>query len=106
MKDPLLVDNILSKEDYDRLLLALDNPKSFGFDPGFSRYCVGDGGLPILTELANKLVPVARQVFDSEGLLPTYALFAHYEGQILLQVYTSTKTIMPAHTLLICVFIR
>ena len=81
MKDPLLVNSILSKEDYDRLLLAVDNPKSFQYDPGFSRYCIGDGGLPIIKELATKLVPLAREVFDSEGLLPTYALFAHYEGQ-------------------------
>jgi hypothetical protein len=81
MKEPQLVDKILSKEDYDRLKDALVNPKSFGFDPGFSRYCIGDGGLPILKELADKLVPIAREAFDSERLLPTYTLFAHYEGQ-------------------------
>jgi hypothetical protein len=81
MKEPQIVDNILSKEDYERLKAALANPKSFGFDPGFSRYCIGDGGLPILKELADKLVPLAREAFDSERLLPTYTLFAHYEGQ-------------------------
>jgi len=81
MKEPVLVNSLLSPEDYERLLGSLDNPKSFGFDPGFSRYCIGDGGLPILGELADKLVETARQVFNSETLLPTYTLFAHYEGQ-------------------------
>ena len=81
MKEPQLVNSLLNPEDYKRLLESLDNPKSFGFDPGFSRYCIGDGGLPILAELADKLTETARQVFNSETLLPTYTLFAHYEGQ-------------------------
>lgn len=80
MKEPLLINSLLNAEDYTRLLESLDNPKSFGFDPGFSRYCIGDGGLPILAELANKLTETAREVFNSEALMPTYTLFAHYEG--------------------------
>jgi hypothetical protein len=81
MKDPLLINNLLSDEDYSRLLLSLDNPKSFSFDRGFSRYCMGDNGLPILGELANKVTDIARKAFNSETLMPTYTLFAHYEGQ-------------------------
>jgi hypothetical protein len=81
MKDPQLVNDVLTKEDYDRLLLAVANPKSFEYFAGFSRYCVADNGLPILKELADKLVPKAREAFDSKELLPTYILFAHYEGQ-------------------------
>jgi len=81
MKDTLIVNNILSEEDYQRLLLSVANPKSFEFSGGFSRYCVADNSLPLLKELADKLIPVAREAFNSEGLLPTYALFAHYEGQ-------------------------
>ena len=81
MKDPVILDSILNSNDYDKLLKFLDNPKGFGFDPGFSRYCIGDGGLPILGELANTLTSVARKVFNSDNLLPTYTLFAHYEGQ-------------------------
>jgi hypothetical protein len=81
MKEPVLVDDLLNSDDYSRLLKSLDNPKSFGFDPGFGRYCIGDGGLPILAELADKVTNTARQAFNSETLLPTYTLFAHYEGQ-------------------------
>jgi hypothetical protein len=81
MKDPLIVNDLLSPEDYARLLTHLDKPKNFGFDPGFSRYSIGDGELPILAELAEKLIGTARETFDSKTLLPTYTLFAHYEGQ-------------------------
>lgn len=81
MKDPLVVNHLLSAKDYARLLTYLDKPKNFGFDPGFSRYTVGDVGLPVLSELADKLTETAREVFDSKTLLPTYTLFAHYEGQ-------------------------
>jgi hypothetical protein len=81
MKNPQLVNSLLSIEDYDRLIESLKNPKSFGFDPGFSRYCIGDRDLPILKELIDKLTDTAREIFDSKTLLPTYALFAHYEGQ-------------------------
>lgn len=81
MKDPVVINNLLSLEEYERLMVYLNNPKSFGFDIGFSRYCIGDGNLPILRELANRLTQTARDVFDSETLLPTYTLFAHYEGQ-------------------------
>ena len=79
MNSPVLVNSLLGPEDYKRLLESLENPKSFGFDPGFSRYCIGDVGLPILSELAKKVTETARQAFNSETLMPTYTLFAHYE---------------------------
>lgn len=81
MNDPLLIDNLLEPEDYSRLIASLDNPKSFGFTPEFSRYSIGDGGLPILSELSKKITEIARKTFNSPILLPTYTLFAHYEGQ-------------------------
>lgn len=81
MKDPILVDNLLSEEDYNRLLASVENPKSFEYSPGFSRYIVADNTIPLLKELADKLTIKAREVFNSEKLLPTYILFSHYEGQ-------------------------
>jgi hypothetical protein len=81
MIDPIVVNDLLEKEDYDRLLVDLENPKRFEYSAGFSRYCIADNNLPILKELANKLVPKAKEAFNKKDLLPTYALFAHYEGQ-------------------------
>ena len=81
MKSPTLINNLLSNQEYLTLMESLKTPKNFAFDAGFSRYNVGEGGLPILGELAEKLTKTARQVFNSETLIPTYTLFAHYEGQ-------------------------
>lgn len=81
MKDPLLINNILNEEDYNKLLSSVKNPKTFEYQEGFSRYVISDGSLPILKELAEKLIPKAREAFDSQTLLPTYILFSHYEGQ-------------------------
>ncbi len=79
MKDPLIIDNILNKDDYSRLLSAVENPKQFEYSAGFSRYIASEYNIPLLHELANKLVPIAREAFSSDGLLPTYSLFSHYE---------------------------
>jgi hypothetical protein len=81
MKDPLLVNDVLSPEDYAILTSAVLNPKSFEYQEGFSRYIIADNNLPLLTELANKLIPTARKAFKSDTLIPTYTLFSHYEGQ-------------------------
>jgi len=81
IKSPFLIDKLLEKEDYDRLLFGVGNPKKFEHDSGFGRYCVSDSSLTIIKELADKLVPTARKIFNSEKLLHTYSLFAHYEGQ-------------------------
>ena len=81
MKNPLLISDVLNTEDYENLINSVSNPKSFEYQEGFSRYVVADNTLPLLAELANKLIPTARKVFESNTLLPTYTLFAHYEGQ-------------------------
>jgi hypothetical protein len=81
MKSPQLIDKTLSKEEYDKLLKNMSNPKSFEYDPGFSRYTIGHDNSPILKDLLNGLTEKARNIFDSQTLMPTYAIFAHYEGQ-------------------------
>jgi hypothetical protein len=81
VKEPVIVDNVLGPEDFEKLCESVSNPKSFEYQGGFSRYIVADNSLPILKELAEKLIPKAKELFDSKNLLPTYILFAHYEGQ-------------------------
>ncbi len=81
MKNPLLIDNLLSQKDYDNLLKEIKNPKDFDYDAGFSRYLNDHRGLPVLKELSDKLTQTARNIFNSQTLLSTYTLFAHYEGQ-------------------------
>src|SRR5262249_53896621 len=40
----------------------------------------GDGNCPALAASIAALVPAARALFGSETLVPTYALFARYQG--------------------------
>jgi phenylpyruvate tautomerase PptA (4-oxalocrotonate tautomerase family) len=81
MKPPILIDNVLNEGDYNHLKNSIVNPKSFEYSAGFGRYVIGDNTFPLLKTLSHKLIPKAREAFDSKNLLPTYALFAHYEGR-------------------------
>jgi hypothetical protein len=80
VKDPIVIDSLLSKDDYSKLMGLFGNPKRFEFQQGLSRYVVANNSIPELGAFAEYLVPVARKVFQSETLLPTYTLFSHYEG--------------------------
>ena len=42
MNAPEIVNNLLSKEDYDRLILSINNPKNYNYESNFSRYSVGE----------------------------------------------------------------
>jgi hypothetical protein len=107
MKDPILVNDVLNTEDYASLISAVSDAKRFEYQAGFSRYVVANNNLPLLQEIAEKLIPTAREVFGSDTLLPTYTLFAHYEGQDPApSLYTSTKTTTHVLILLTCVFIK
>lgn len=81
VKNPELISDLLSAEDYSILLKSISNPKSFEYQKGFSRYIISDKSLPLLSQLAEKLTPIAQKVFSSDSLMPTYTLFSHYEGQ-------------------------
>jgi len=81
LKEPVIVSDLLDSEKYKQLLLTVENPKRFEYSSGFGRYCVADAGLPALKEIFHSLTSTARNAFGSQTLLPTYALFAHYEGQ-------------------------
>lgn len=81
MNTPIIIDNFLTTADYNRLTSSIINPKSFQYDGSFSRYTVGEVGLPILKELSEKVTITAKEVFGSQTLSPTYTLFSHYEGQ-------------------------
>jgi hypothetical protein len=80
LNNPLIIKDLLSNDDYNKLLISIGDPKRFEYSSTFSRYISGEASLPILKELANKLVPFAREIFKSNGLMPTYTLFSHYEG--------------------------
>jgi hypothetical protein len=80
LKNPVILKDLLSKEDYNSLLVSIGNPKRFSYDPAFGRYTASDGSIIGLREMSDKLLPIARKTFQSETLLSTYTIFAHYEG--------------------------
>lgn len=80
LQQPSLIKNVFSTSELNHIKKLVSDPKRFEFQEGFSRYIVGNGSIPELNDYANKLVPLARDIFDSDHLLPTYTLFSHYEG--------------------------
>jgi len=80
LKEPQIIKNLFSDEEFNILKTHLQNrPKlQENFDPSFERYCFNDD---LINQYMSNLVPVARKIFGSETLLPSYGLFAHYEGK-------------------------
>jgi hypothetical protein len=106
MKDPLVIENFLEKEDYENLKNAVSDPKKFEYQEWASRYIIGDNRVPFLKDLANRLIPKAREVFNSENLLPTYIMFAHYEklGDIEPSLYKHKDDNACTYTLDMCIY--
>lgn len=75
----MLIEQVFSDNDFSRLQSHLiERPKNQNeYDQGFGRYAFFD---QVIDEYAEKLISVAREVFESDSLLPSYSLFAHYEG--------------------------
>lgn len=80
IKNPMVLDNVFDFDLFNRLKDTMFNtprPKEL-YDTGFGRYHVGH---PILSEYTNRVLPIAREYFESDTLIPSYTLFSHYEGQ-------------------------
>jgi hypothetical protein len=78
-KSPKILSNVFPEEDY---LVFKDylfqKPKlEQHYSPGFGRYAFND---PVVNQHCEKLIPIAREQFNSSTLVPSYSLFAHYEG--------------------------
>jgi len=80
VKDPKIIKNIFSNEDFLKIKnFFINKPKNKeNFDVSFGRYTYSDD---IVKEYLDKLVVLAREIFDSKTLVPSYALFAHYQGE-------------------------
>lgn len=79
---PQIVNNIFPAEYLNEMQLFFkDNYKTFQHDGGFSRYVIGHQDIPSFDKYIEYVLPIARKVFNSDTLLHTYSLFAHYEGQ-------------------------
>ena len=80
--EPIIIDPVFDADDFVKIqkeLLAAPKDDAH-FDSDFGRYSFSENELPILGDCASSLLEVAREVFGSSTLLPSYALFAHYQG--------------------------
>jgi hypothetical protein len=79
---PLILNDIFQPNEFSELcsLFTDEKVKSFKFEEVYSRYITSDNMTLELKKYHSSLLLLARQIFQSKTLLPTYACFAHYEG--------------------------
>jgi hypothetical protein len=77
VKEPVIIKNVLSNEDHRELKLIMQNwPLGVEYYQNLGRYHIQD---KIIDEYAEKLIPLARKIFNSETLKPSYSLFSNYQ---------------------------
>lgn len=77
----MILKNVFGEYDVALLNNAVKDYKTFEYQPSFSRYIAANKQISLLETLSKKLVPLAKHIFGSTTLAPTYSLFAHYEGE-------------------------
>lgn len=79
IKDPIIIKNFLPELVFSSLKNYLMQKKKSKdiFDPDFGRYVLND---PFVNKHFDIVTQIARDTFESQTLLPSYAIFAHYEG--------------------------
>ena len=82
-KEVGLIKNVLNPADFDRLRMHFkhhEGLKNASTDE-FGRKLAGDQTEPILKEFSEILLPVVREYFGSQTMLPSYSLFAEYSDE-------------------------
>lgn len=99
---PQILKNLFNKTEFDSLKIYLYNKPKLqeNFDQSFGRYTFNDS---VIQSYLHKLVPAARQIFNSETLVPSYSLFAHYEGEHA-SLFTHVDDNACTYTIDMCVY--
>ena len=80
--DVYKIDPLLPVNSLERLQRICRNSyKTFPYSEDFGRYFINDKEFVPLKSFHEHLVPLAKNTFNSETLLPSYTIFAHYEGK-------------------------
>ncbi len=100
---PKIVNNVLEQD----LLTTLQNNfknlyNQLPYDPSFGRYCALDSEFDWFRDVFEITVDRARIEFNSQTLLPTYAFFAHYEGNA--SLYKHKDDNACTYTLDLCLY--
>lgn len=103
IEEPKIIKNVLKKETFKSFADFMKSSyKTFSYDPRFGRYCTGDGYSEQFKTIFEDTVDVAKKAFNSETLMPTYALFAHYEGKA--SLYKHKDDNACTYTLDLCLY--
>ncbi len=78
VKEPVIIKNVFSTEEHNELKNIMKNWQlGSRWDSTLGRHLVNS---PVIDEYAEKLIPLAKKMFNSENIKTSYSLFAHYEG--------------------------
>ena len=80
LKKPMLIKNLLSESEYSKLKLHIQNidKEIMNYEDFFGRYVYSD---KFIHSYSDKILPLARSLFNDDSILPSYSLFAQYEGE-------------------------
>lgn len=77
---PKIINSLFSSEDFLLLknnLWNIEKTKN-NYSELYGRYTFEP---EILKQYSEKIIPIAKQIFNSESLVSSYSLFSHYEGE-------------------------
>lgn len=102
MKTPKIIKKLLSSEDFNKLqefVKELDKNRT-GFSSDFNRYEFG--GEEIMNDIHDKLIPIAKDFFESETLVPSFNFGSWYFGNASLEKH---KDVAPcSYSIDLCVY--
>lgn len=85
---PIIIDNVLSQNDYGELLKSLPKNEECSLDAERSRYLLD---YPYIRNVGMKLKDKARLIFNSENLEPSYSLLARYFGDANMEFHVDSN---------------
>jgi hypothetical protein len=102
MKQPKIIKNLFDDNTYSELTEYLFNfsKNNMHYESEFGRYVLLNEKI---NNFANTLVITARQVFGRDSIIPSYSLFAHYEGKDA-QLFKHLDNNACTYTLDMCVY--
>jgi hypothetical protein len=85
---PLILENVLSDGEYNKLVESLPDDKDCDFDENRSRYLLD---YPYARSVGMNLRETARSIFNSNLLEPSYSLMARYRGDANMEFHVDSN---------------
>jgi hypothetical protein len=104
-----VIENLLDDDTHKMLASSLLEQVRAGdcyYEDNYGRYIMGGEGNQLVMKAFDSLLPVAKEVFNSPTLLPSYCFFSHYEkvGDSMPNLLHHKDTNACTYTLDLCVY--